>query len=121
MKFINNKVLSSLLFAAIAEAATTTTTTTTTTAVKSATIDGAKKNSSTSVEAITLNVAKKNTSAKLTTTSVVPTLVAKETEEAKTCWSETKGYKCCKSCDVVTVDRFGSWGVENGEWCGIDY
>ncbi|OUM60266.1 Non-catalytic module family DOC2, partial [Piromyces sp. E2] len=38
------------------------------------------------------------------------------------CWSEAIGYKCCSSgCNAVVVytDNDGSWGVENGQWCGI--
>jgi len=30
------------------------------------------------------------------------------------------GYSCCKSCTVVLDDASGKWGVENGQWCGID-
>jgi hypothetical protein len=30
------------------------------------------------------------------------------------------GYECCKSCDVVFTDDDGEWGVEDGQWCGID-
>ncbi|OUM60217.1 Non-catalytic module family DOC2, partial [Piromyces sp. E2] len=30
-----------------------------------------------------------------------------------------QGYSCCaNNCSVVYVDGDGSWGVENGEWCG---
>jgi len=35
------------------------------------------------------------------------------------CWSEEYGYPCCSSCQVVTTDKQGSWGAENGQWCGI--
>jgi len=34
------------------------------------------------------------------------------------CWSEPD-YKCCTTCDIVYTDDH-NWGVENGEWCGID-
>jgi len=32
------------------------------------------------------------------------------------------GYKCCTdpNCKVYYVDESGSWGAENGEWCGCD-
>jgi len=30
------------------------------------------------------------------------------------------GYECCSSCDVIYTDKDGNWGVENGQWCGID-
>ncbi|KAG4093625.1 hypothetical protein H8356DRAFT_1293984 [Neocallimastix lanati (nom. inval.)] len=30
-----------------------------------------------------------------------------------------QGYKCCASgCSVIYTDDDGTWGVENGEWCG---
>jgi len=42
---------------------------------------------------------------------------------ASTCFTEERdmGYKCCKSCTVITSDEDGDWGVENSEWCGIPY
>ena len=37
------------------------------------------------------------------------------------CWSEALGYSCCKSkCKVRVTDESGKWGVEDGQWCGID-
>jgi len=40
--------------------------------------------------------------------------------EKATCWSTALGYPCCKSISAVYFeDESGSWGVENGEWCGI--
>jgi hypothetical protein len=31
------------------------------------------------------------------------------------------GYMCCKNTDkVILLDKTGSWGVENGKWCGIN-
>jgi len=36
------------------------------------------------------------------------------------CWSDALGFGCCKGCDVVYTDADGEWGVENGEWCGVD-
>ncbi|ORY15665.1 hypothetical protein LY90DRAFT_365664, partial [Neocallimastix californiae] len=36
------------------------------------------------------------------------------------CWSKSLGYSCCKTCNVYTVDKSGSWGYEDGKWCGID-
>eukprot|EP00833_Pecoramyces_ruminatium_P016865 jgi/Orpsp1_1/1190897/evm.model.d7180000081936.1 len=37
------------------------------------------------------------------------------------CWSEKYGYKCCdeNNCDVYSTDRYGSWGIQGAEWCGI--
>jgi len=31
------------------------------------------------------------------------------------------GYKCCSSInlEIVYTDENGSWGYEDGEWCGI--
>jgi len=37
------------------------------------------------------------------------------------CFSEKLGYPCCKSTnEVVYTDSDGKWGVENGDWCGIN-
>jgi len=35
------------------------------------------------------------------------------------CWSSSLGYKCCKSCHIYSTDKYGEWGYENGQWCGI--
>jgi len=38
-----------------------------------------------------------------------------------TCRSAKIGYSCCKETkDVVARDPYGFWGVENGQWCGIN-
>nr|AAQ09258.1 cellulase [Anaeromyces sp. W-98] len=38
------------------------------------------------------------------------------------CKFEALGYQCCKNCNnVVLTDNDGAWGIENHEWCGIDY
>ncbi|ORX61205.1 hypothetical protein BCR36DRAFT_257290, partial [Piromyces finnis] len=30
-----------------------------------------------------------------------------------------QGYKCCSAgCQVIYTDNDGTWGAENGEWCG---
>jgi len=29
------------------------------------------------------------------------------------------GYPCCTHCDVAYSDESGDWGIENGNWCGI--
>jgi len=32
----------------------------------------------------------------------------------------SKGYPCCSTCTgILSTDKDGAWGVENGEWCGI--
>jgi len=42
-------------------------------------------------------------------------------EKATTgCWAKELGYNCCTTCQPEPYkDESGSWGVENGEWCGI--
>ncbi|OUM58148.1 Non-catalytic module family DOC2, partial [Piromyces sp. E2] len=36
------------------------------------------------------------------------------------CFSKSQGIPCCsKNAGVVYEDYTGSWGVENGQWCGI--
>jgi len=38
------------------------------------------------------------------------------------CPFEKIGYVCCKyTSDVVYVDEDGTWGVENNDWCGIQW
>jgi len=41
------------------------------------------------------------------------------TPDKEDCWSKSMGYSCCKSCNVITIDKHGSWGIENKHWCGI--
>jgi len=38
------------------------------------------------------------------------------------CFSESlkPSYPCCKGNKVVYTDKDGQWGVENGQWCGIE-
>jgi len=36
------------------------------------------------------------------------------------CFSVALGYPCCKGNIVVYTDNDGKWGVENGNWCGIE-
>nr|1E8P_A Chain A, Endoglucanase 45A [Piromyces sp. 'equi']1E8Q_A Chain A, Endoglucanase 45A [Piromyces sp. 'equi'] len=40
------------------------------------------------------------------------------------CWAQSQGYNCCNnpsSTKVEYTDASGQWGVQNGQWCGIDY
>ena len=46
--------------------------------------------------------------------------VALAAKASAACWSQSLGYPCCNyTKDVVYVDGDGNWGVENGNWCGI--
>jgi len=38
------------------------------------------------------------------------------------CFSQslTPAYPCCNKNKVVYTDKDGAWGVQNGEWCGIE-
>ncbi|ORX82132.1 acetylxylan esterase [Anaeromyces robustus] len=38
------------------------------------------------------------------------------------CWAHRLGFQCCKNykIEVAYSDSDGDWGIENGEWCGID-
>jgi len=46
---------------------------------------------------------------------------AKQITTTAACWAEKIGYKCCKTTRVVVyTDNDGNWGMENGDWCGID-
>ena len=40
----------------------------------------------------------------------------------KQCFSQTlnPSYPCCIGKKVITIDKNGYWGVENGQWCGIE-
>lgn len=47
---------------------------------------------------------------------------SEQPKETTECWSSKLGYKCCsRGCNtaVVVTDNDGAWGVENGEWCGV--
>jgi len=36
------------------------------------------------------------------------------------CWSNRLGFPCCSyTNDIILTDQDGSWGLENGNWCGI--
>jgi hypothetical protein len=56
----------------------------------------------------------KKTTAKKTTAKKTTT-----TKKAEPTSSSCYGYKCCERCEVEYSDDTGSWGVENGDWCGI--
>jgi len=47
----------------------------------------------------------------------IPTCLSENTD--KQCFSQPT-YPCCKGNKVVYVDESGYWGVENGQWCGIE-
>jgi len=44
-------------------------------------------------------------------------------KEMEDCWAEDFGYKCCSPTNnkIRVTDEDGDWGVENGEWCGINF
>jgi len=47
--------------------------------------------------------------------------LASKVVNAAGCWSESLGYPCCTTTTYVfETDSNGQWGVENGNWCGID-
>jgi len=50
----------------------------------------------------------------------VPACLSKDTD--KQCFSQklNPSYPCCKGKKVYSVDKDGYWGVENGQWCGIE-
>jgi len=36
------------------------------------------------------------------------------------CWAKAYGYPCCQNTlEVLVDDDYGTWGHENGNWCGI--
>ncbi|OUM61517.1 Non-catalytic module family DOC2 [Piromyces sp. E2] len=44
----------------------------------------------------------------------------KENPGEEECWSKRKGYECCSpNAVVMSTDKDGDWGYENGHWCGI--
>ena len=47
----------------------------------------------------------------------IPICLSENTD--KQCFSQPT-YPCCKGNKVVYVDESGYWGVEDGEWCGIE-
>jgi endo-1,4-beta-xylanase len=56
---------------------------------------------------------------KTTTTTVRPQQTSNNNCSAKIL---SQGYKCCsdKNCVVYYTDDDGTWGVENGQWCGCN-
>jgi len=42
-------------------------------------------------------------------------------DASKPCWSHKLRYPCCSRLYNIEVlaDESGSWGVENGDWCGV--
>jgi len=51
---------------------------------------------------------------------VLAALTAISAKVSAECFAEKLGYKCCQGTEVQTIDENGAWGVENGEWCGIE-
>jgi hypothetical protein len=53
-------------------------------------------------------------------TKTIPTTTKQIQPTQQKCWSEPD-YPCCKlsSTRVEYTDASGSWGIENGNWCGI--
>jgi hypothetical protein len=51
-------------------------------------------------------------------------LAAAVAKVSAACWAQSQGYSCCSnpsSTKVEYTDASGKWGIENGQWCGIDY
>ena len=63
---------------------------------------------------LNLNVCTKNDSEKFYNWDHNPT-------PTTVCFSEALGFPCCSDPNTMvnTVDADGSWGIENGKWCGI--
>ncbi|ORX41610.1 hypothetical protein BCR36DRAFT_179691 [Piromyces finnis] len=60
---------------------------------------------------------------KLAFTSCIA-LAAAVAKVSASCWAQSQGYSCCSnpgSTKVEFTDASGNWGIENGNWCGIDY
>ncbi len=52
---------------------------------------------------------------------LISVALAVKAVNAAGCWSESLGYPCCTTTTVAyETDINGQWGVENGNWCGID-
>jgi len=58
---------------------------------------------------------------KLVFLGLVLTFIPKSLLASKQCFSLSLEYPypCCKENNIIYIDEFGEWGVENGEWCGI--
>jgi len=57
-------------------------------------------------------------SCKATITSTKPSPTP---QKEPTCWAEKLGYPCCEptNTQILSVDEYGEWGMENGKKCGI--
>ncbi|ORX83240.1 hypothetical protein BCR32DRAFT_326481 [Anaeromyces robustus] len=53
-------------------------------------------------------------------TIALTTLTVLTAKVSAACFSENLGYKCCKGNTIYYTDNNGAWGIENGEWCGIE-
>jgi len=52
--------------------------------------------------------------------TAIATITAIAAKVSAQCVFEEIGYKCCESTnEVVTRDEYGTWGIEDGQWCGI--
>jgi len=52
--------------------------------------------------------------------NVLTAVAALTATVAAECEFEKAGYKCCENASTIEAfDENGTWGVENGEWCGI--
>ncbi|ORX49683.1 hypothetical protein BCR36DRAFT_583753 [Piromyces finnis] len=81
---------------------------------------------------VTTTTTRTTTTTKRTTTTSTTTTTKKTTTTTTTtknpqptssnCWSVKLGYNCCSNSNtnVVYTDSDGDWGVENGNWCGIN-
>jgi len=56
-----------------------------------------------------------------TTTTTTTTTTDSSKPTSTNCWSLILGYPCCQTSTtkVYTTDSYGSWGIENNQWCGI--
>jgi hypothetical protein len=50
---------------------------------------------------------------------ILSILVLSINAKSSDCWSEKYGYPCCPKSKVITVDKHGKWGIENGDYCGV--
>ena len=55
-------------------------------------------------------------------TTALTAIVAITAKVSAECAFEKLGYKCCETTtQIETIDENGTWGIENGQWCGITY
>jgi len=102
---------------------TTTTRRTTTTTTRRTTTTTTRRTTTTSTRRTTTTTRKTTTTTRRTTTNNIIATGSNyrgiTISNNNNCFSTQMGYPCCPQNSVVYTDNTGSWGIQNGNWCGV--